>query len=72
MTSKNPNNVIDKLKFYREIAQSGLEYTPPPQFFVETEELITALIKEVNQLRGRVKEQTITTTNKEQSQDGTT
>jgi len=56
MTARNPNSVLDKLKFYREIAQSGLEYTPPPQFFVDTEEVITALIKEVNQLRAELKE----------------
>lgn len=53
---RNPDSVLDKLKFYREIAQSGLEYTPPPQFFVDTEEVITALIKEVNQLRAELKE----------------
>ena len=68
---RNPDSVLDKLKFYREIAQSGIEYTPPPQFFVETEEVITALIKEVNQLRAELKRKTITT-NEEQSQDGTT
>jgi len=69
---RNPDSVLDKLKFYREIAQSGIEYTPPPQFFVETEEVITALIKEVNQLRAELKRKTIITTNEEQSQDGTT
>jgi len=69
---RNPDSVLDKLKFYREIAQSGLEYTPPPQFFVDTEEVITALIKEVNQLRAELRRKTIITTNEEQSQDGTT
>jgi len=48
---KSPTDTINRLKFYREVAQSGIEYTPPAQFFADTEEVITALIKEVNTLR---------------------
>lgn len=70
---RSPDNIISKLKFYREIAEGGLEYTPPTQFFKDTEEVITALIKEVNGLRAELRQiQQVNNDNEEKSQDGTT
>ena len=51
MASKGPGYVLDKLKFYKEIAESGIEYTPPPQFFKDAEDVIQDLLQQVNNLK---------------------
>lgn len=48
---KSPHDVLDTIKFYKEIAKSGIEYCPPAKFFDDTEKAIQDLIKQVNDLR---------------------
>ena len=54
---KSAGYIIDRLKFYREIAEGGLEYTPPPQFFKEAQEVIEDLLKQINTLKSQQEKQ---------------
>jgi len=49
-----PNKVLERTRFYEDIANSGLEYTPPAQYFRDVQYAMEDLIKQVNQLRERL------------------
>jgi len=37
--------------FYEEIASSGIEYTPPAQYFRDVQDAMEDMIKQINDLR---------------------
>jgi hypothetical protein len=45
------NRVIERTKFYEEIARGGLEYTPPAQYFADVLYAIEDMQKQINDLR---------------------
>jgi Mg2+ and Co2+ transporter CorA len=53
---KTPNTVLERTRFYEEIASGGMEYTPPAQYFRDVQDVMEDLIKQVNHLRERLNE----------------
>jgi len=45
------NKVYERTMFYEEIASSGIEYTPPAQYFRDVQDAMEDMIKQINDLR---------------------
>jgi len=54
MTAKSTNKVLERTRFYEEIASSGIEYTPPTQYFRDVQEVMEDMIKQINDLRNEL------------------
>lgn len=54
MATKSTNKVLERTRFYEEIASSGLEYTPPTQYFRDVREAMEDMIKQINDLRNEL------------------
>lgn len=52
--AKSINRVLDRTRFYEEIAGSGIEYTPPTQYFRDVQEVMEDMIKQINDLRNQL------------------
>lgn len=52
--AKSINKVLERTCFYEEIAGSGIEYTPPTQYFRDVREAMEDMIKQINDLRNQL------------------
>lgn len=45
------SNILERTKFYHEIASCGMEYTPPKAYFADVLYAIEDMQKQINDLR---------------------
>ena len=45
------SNILERTKFYHEIASCGMEYTPPKAYFADVLASIEDMQKQINDLR---------------------
>jgi len=49
--ARSTNNILERTKFYHEIASCGMEYTPPKAYFADVLASIEHMQKQINDLR---------------------